>query len=207
MRAYEFMDQLRPIGKVVDTLNEIITIDELVQPSEEHKRRVADIAKTPVKGFPNIYWGESKGAATIVSKKDDVVLGYTICLILDNPNSTEYPYYVCPKNLYSWAHDGGVTALNLIKASIRLAGDTPVMSDIQLSRAAKKFLRKNVESGALCGSVFNLKTGKVTPYDPDIWVNDDDYRILFMEHGGMPYPLHPLLVESGSWYWKQIIRT
>lgn len=205
MRAHEFME-LKTIGSIVDTLNEIETIDELVQPSEEHKKVIASVSDTKVDGFTDIYYGLHNNSQLAVSaKKDDIILGYTIAVLVKNPNSNKFPVYLCPKNLYSWVKDGGITALNLIKAVISLAGNIPVMSDIQLSPSAKKFLKKNVESGSLTGKVFNLSNGNVTPYDPDIWESDDNYRILFLEHYSAGYP-SGLIIES-TWNWNSILKS
>lgn len=203
MRSQEFLEQLESSGKIVDTLTEIITIDRLAQPSEEHKKKISDRATIPIEEFSDMYWGMYNDIAVIAAKNHNNLLGYAVCVKLENKKSKDFPYYICPKNLYSWAKDSGVTALNLIKAIIRLAGNIPVMSDIELSPSAKKFLKKNVESGALKGKVFNLSTGQVTPYDADIWLNDDNYRILFIEHGGIAYATNSLIIE-GTWNWKNI---
>jgi len=203
MKVSEFIKNMEPAGNIVDTLNEIITIGELTQPSEEHKRTISSMATVPVEYLRDIYWGMYEDNAVIVSKKDDFIMGYTICVRLDNPMSKEFSSYICPVNLYSWVKDGGNTALNLVRAAIRLAGDIPVMSDIRLSPSAKRFLQKNVESGAINGKVFDLETGQISGYDPDIWVNDDKKRILFMEHQGIGYSRNSLIIE-GTWNWRQI---
>lgn len=108
-----------------------------------------------------------------------------------------------PKNLYSWANDGGASAMKVIKAIISLS-QYPVLSDIELSDSVKKFLRRKVETGELNGEIFNLKTGEVTPYNGDIWETDDDYRVLFMEHMGRNHINESLLMPTGTWNWDQL---
>ena len=130
-------------------------------------------------------------------------MAYAIGVLLRNDKSEKFNIYMTPKNLYSWANDGGASALKVIKAIISLS-QYPVLSDIRLSDSAKKFLRRKVKTGELNGEIFNLKTGEVTPYDEDIWETDDDYRVLFMEHMGRNHINESLLMPTGTWNWSQL---
>jgi hypothetical protein len=190
-----------------DDLVEINTIHGLSQPTDKIKQQVMSCTITPVDGFQNTYYGMYESSQLIVAiKKDEKLIAYAIGELSNNSKSSEFDKYIIPKNLYSWGNDKGESALKVIKAMIQLS-PYPVLSDIDLSQPAKKFLQRKVETGELNGQIFNLKTGQVTPYDPDIWVTDDDERILMMEHGGRNHLKPTLLMSTGIWNWRQITKS
>lgn len=184
-------------------INEIITVDEIVQPDDNRKKHIANLATKIVPNFTNLYYNVVNNQLLVVAKNKNDIMGYAIGELASNDKSSEFATYMIPKNLYSWANDKGATALRIIKAMIQIS-HCPVLSDLRLSIRAKKFLRRKVEAGELNGEVFNLKTGQVTPYDPDIWVSDDDERILIMEHGGRNHLKPSLLMPTGTWNWRQL---
>jgi hypothetical protein len=198
------ISELLPYATENDPLTEIITIGQLDQPTAEKINLVNKTANEPVENFSDTYVGLYENTQLIVAiKKDGRLMAYAIGVLLRNDKSEKFNIYMTPKNLYSWANDGGASALKVIKAIISLS-QYPVLSDIRLSDSAKKFLRRKVKTGELNGEIFNLKTGEVTPYDEDIWETDDDYRVLFMEHMGRNHINESLLMPTGTWNWSQL---
>lgn len=193
MRPHEF---LTPI-------TEILTVHELVQPSQNMIDHVKDIANNKLSYYDDIYYSVYDNQLIVVCKSDDIVTGYTIGVML-KPISNTIDAYICPKNLYSWANDNGKTALKLIKSIILICKEQniPVLSDIELTGPAKKFLKKCVESGNLTGKIFDLNTGTISKYDPNIWDVDDNNRVLFLEHNTVPFGKS--LINEGTWNWKQL---
>lgn len=200
------ISDLIPYDTEPDALFEIRTIGQLPQPTKEIVDLVNKIAVEPVENFTDTYAGLHENIQLVVAiKQNGRLIAYSIGMLETNNQSSEFSTYLVPRNLYSWAKDNGKSALKVIKAMIRLS-HYPVLSDINLSPPAKKFLQRKVETGELNGEVFNLKTGQVSAYDPDIWITDDDERILMMEHMGRNHlsPLHSLLVPTGTWNWRQM---
>lgn len=188
-----------------EELNEIITIQQLQPPTSEIIDMVKNTATDPVDNFQDTYAGLYGNSQLVVAiKQDDELLAYAIAELVTNSASVEFSTYLVPKNLYNWANDNGKSALKVIKAMISLS-QYPVLSDTSLSPAAKKFLKRKVETGELSGEVFNMKTGQVSPYDPDIWETDDNERILIMEHHGRNHLNPTLLMPSGTWNWSQLL--
>lgn len=187
-----------------DDLIEINTIHELPQPTDKIKQQVMSYAVTPVDGIQDTYYGMYESSQLIVAiKKDEKLIAYAIGELSKNSKSFEFNKYITPKNLYSRGDDKGESALKVIKAMIRLS-PYPVLSDIDLSTPAKKFLKRKVETGELNGQIFNLKTGEITKYDPDVWITDDLERIVMLEHGGRNHLTQSLLMPTGSWNWRQL---
>jgi hypothetical protein len=185
-------------------IDEVITIDELPPPTSQIVHQVKSLTVTSVPNFTDTYWGTYGTTQLIVAiKQKNELIAYTIGVLSANNKSSGISTFMVPKNLYSWANDHGASALKVIKALISLSS-YPVLSDIELSPAAKRFLQKKVETGDLDGRVFNLASGAVTPYDPDIWITDDDERILFLEHLGRNHLLPSLLMPTGTWNWRQL---
>jgi hypothetical protein len=185
-------------------LSEIITISELSQPTDKIKQQIVQMADKTVDEYPDTYYGMYESSQLIVAiKKDEKLIAYAIGELSKNDKSSEFDKYMIPKNLYSWANDEGKSALMVIKAMIHLSS-YPVLSDISLSIPAKKFLKRKVETGELNGQIFNLKTGEITKYDPDVWDTDDLERIVMLEHGGRNHLTQSLLMPTGSWNWRQL---
>ena len=95
----------------------------------------------------------------------------------------------------------------MIKAIIKLS-DLPVVSDLELTPASKKFLRKEIDRGTLNARTLNLNTGDVTPYDPSIFTRDDDYRVLLLDQPfGTPISesRRSLFMQS-TWNHSQLLR-
>jgi hypothetical protein len=198
------IDEILIHNEETNPLVEIMTIGQLEQPTEEIINLVNNAANEPVENFSDTYAGLYGNTQLVVAiKRDDRLIAYAIGELSQNDKSEKFNIYMTPKNLYSWAKDNGNSALKVIKAMIRLSPH-PVLSDIRLSDAAKKFLRRKVNTGELNGEIFNLKTGEVTPYDEDIWETDDDYRVLFMEHMGRNHINESLLMPTGTWNWSQL---
>jgi hypothetical protein len=203
MKISEILD-MRITCVETDDLVEINTIRELPQPTDEIKQQVMSHTVNPVDGFQDTYYGMYESSQLIVAiKKDKKLIAYAIGELSNNSKSSEFDTYMIPKNLYSWGNDKGESALRVIKAMIRLS-PYPVLSDIDLSPPAKKFLQRKVETGELNGQIFNLKTGEITKYDPDVWITDDLERIVMLEHGGRNHLMSSLLMPTGSWNWRQL---
>jgi len=193
------------VREFLTPITEIITVDELVQPSDDIIEIIKRETVYSIDNHPGIYYAVLDNQLLIASKVDEELQGYLIGTLLSSPTTTVISKYICPKNMYSWAKDGGKTALAMIRATISLAREYgyPVLSDIQMTVPAKKFMKKVVENGNITGKVFNLVTGQISAYDPDIWEIDDEYRILLMQHSNESYNKNRLIRE-GTWNWKQL---
>jgi len=183
-------------------ISEIITIQELPQPSDNIKKYIYD--NTTVHHHDTIYYNNNiDGHLVVASKTDTELLGYAVCVIKNNLKYTTIQNYIVPQNLYSWANDHGKTALSIIKSVINIS-NVPVLSDLELSPSAKKFLERSIDSNQLRAKTFNLTNGDVTAYDPSIWKHDDTYRVLIMnEHGTNPHT-SKFPIYEGTWNWSQL---
>ncbi|CAB4122432.1 hypothetical protein UFOVP29_20 [uncultured Caudovirales phage] len=181
-------------------IDEIITVDVLEQPSEEQKKQKADLASTHYQD--NLYYHRHGKNLLVVCKDDETVFGYVDCIAYQNAAFSQIPIFIVPHNLYSWANDHGKTALSLIKAVIHLA-NMPVLGDLELTPASKKFLKNQIAGGTLRARTFNLKNGDVTPYDTSIWTHDDNFRVLLLDQRfGTPISGSHQLMESTWNYLK-----
>lgn len=184
-------------------IHEIITVHTLQQPTAAHKKTIFGMCNVHYRD--NIYYHNQSDMLIVCAKTDSEQLGYAVGIRHNNPKFNEIPQYIVPQNLYSWANDHGQTTLSIIKAMISLSKE-PVISDIEMTTAAKKFLQKSIENGNLKGKIFNLNNGDVGPYDPDVWITDDNYRVLIMENMlGIPLGnSHNIPIFEGWWNWLQI---
>jgi hypothetical protein len=182
-------------------INEIITVDELVQPSKELIATIDELTTNEVEN--NIYYGRSGEQLIVAYKSNRRLVGYVIGVRQEYHNIT----YMIPRNIYSWANDNGKTALLLLKTLISISKPMPVLSDIQMSRQAKRFIEKNIDSGHITAEIFDLKTGDVTAYDTDIWKTDDDRRVLIMEQHFRSHPTalsENLIMPFSGWNWHTV---
>ena len=191
-------------SKYAMKLSEIITVDQLVQPSSEELKTYTDSATSHYQD--NIWYSKDVGNITVVAKNQNTVLGLIMGIAYHQPQFSELPRFVVPHNLYSWAKDNGATALALIKAIIKLS-NIPVVSDIQLTPASKKFLRKQIAAGTLNARTLNLNTGDVTPYDVSIFDRDDDFRVLLLDQPfGTPIYERRIPIAQSTWNHAQLLR-
>lgn len=186
-------------------LSEIITVDELKQPNSEELKYYSSLAQTHYR--EDLWYSKDEGSLIVVSKTPNRVDGLVVAQTYHNPAFQELPKFVVPHNLYSWAADGGATALLLIKAVIKLS-DFPVVSDVMLTPASKKFLAKQIDRGMLSARTLNLNTGEVSPYDPTVFTRDDDFRVLLLDQPfGTPISEHNrITVTQSTWNHAALLR-
>lgn len=159
-------------------ISEITTVDKIMQPTELQKKHIANFAT--IHYIDNLYYAKDGDNITVVAKDGDIILGYVVGIAYHNPLFKDIPKFVVPKNLFSWANDSGITALSLIKAVIKLS-EIPVLSDIELTNASKRFLKKQINLGNLRAQTFDLNTGNVTTYNDNLWEIDDDHRVILLD--------------------------
>lgn len=200
MRAREFIDEIR-------------TMNELVPLTSDKKELIASI--TVEHYIDDIYYGYSGQTLVVASKVNgpnsdaNEMNACAVCVLYNNPHYKLLPQFYVPKNMYSWVKDGGVTTTKLIKAIINLA-QVPVLSDLEMTPPAKKTFQRKIENGEIGAKIFNICNGDITPYNSDIWVNDDDCRVIFFEHAlGTPdikYSESSKLLTEYSYNWSDIMK-
>lgn len=185
-------------------VNEILTVDALVQPTPETLEHLTSKITTPYKD--DIYYHKDGSNITVMRKRSDQILGLLIAQAYHNPLFDQIPDFIVPLNLYSWAEDKGVTALELIKALMKIS-PLPVVSDLEMTKHAKRFLEKQIDQGGLKARTLNLNTGAVTPYEKSIWNQDDDHRVLILDQPfGTPLNLNRSKVMETTWNHAQLLR-
>lgn len=149
----------------------------LEQPSPERLEHLTSEITTLYAN--DIYYHKDGANVSLMRKTAGKVLGLLLAQAYHNPLFEQLPDFIVPVNLYSWADDKGATALQLIKALMKIS-PLPVVSDIQMTPSAKQFLKKQIDLGTLKSRTLNLDTGDVTPYDNSIWNQDDHHRVLIL---------------------------
>jgi hypothetical protein len=184
-------------------ISEIITVDQLVQSTAAVKQKVYDLCDNHYKD--NLWYYNDGSQLIVCAKNDENNLGYIVGQKYQNKKFESIPNFVVAKNFYSWANDNGQTALGLILALINIS-TIPVLSDIEMTEYAKKFFKKNIANGTIKAKTFNLNNGDITAYNPDIWDNDDDFRVIFLENkfGNPILNEHSVEIFQGRWNWQQI---
>lgn len=183
---------------------EILTMDALMPPSPEQLAQITQHVTTLYK--EDIYYHKDGANVTVMRKRSDQILGLLIGEAYENQMFEQIPKFIVPVNLYSWASDKGVTALQLIKALMKIS-PLPVVSDIQMTPQAKRFLEKQIDQGTLKARTLNLDTGEVTPYDDSIWSRDDDHRVLILDQPfGTPITGRVSHIQEATWNHAQLLR-
>jgi hypothetical protein len=154
----------------------------------------------------DIYYHQNNSDFLIVRRSGEKVLGLLNSVGYCNPAFKEFPCFVVPKNLYSWADDRGQTALTLIKSLLALS-QSPVVSDLEMTPQAKKFMQRQINNGELRARTLNLDTGDVSPYDSTIWSSDDDYRVLILNQPfGQPLSAPSSKIMETTWNHAQLLK-
>lgn len=185
-------------------IDEIITMDALVQPTPAQLEDITRGITTPYKN--DIYYDQHGADVHIARKTQGKVYGLLLARAYHNPLFDQLPDFIVPENLYSWADDKGVTALNLIKALMKIS-PLPVVSDVRMTPQAKRFMEKQIDQGSLKARTLNLDTGDITPYDVTIWHQDDDYRVLILDQPfGKPINGPPSQIMEYTWNHAHMLR-
>lgn len=186
-------------------INEIRTVRELVTLTSDKKQLIDEI--TSISYSSDIFYGYSGTTLVVAVKNNNEILACAVCIQYKNPAYELVPLFYVPKNMYSWVKDGGNTTTKLIKAIINIS-DIPVLSDIEMTDAAKSSFKKKIDNHAIKAKIFNICNGELSQYDPDIWEKDDDCRVLFLEHSfGSPttsIPLSNFSINEGTYNWSKI---
>lgn len=183
---------------------EILTMDALMPPSPEQLAQITQHVTTLYK--EDIYYHKDGANVTVMRKTSDQILGLLISQAYDNPRFKQIPKFIVPHNLYSWAQDKGATALELIKVLMKIS-PLPVVSDLEMTHQAKRFLEKQIDQGTLKARTLNLLTGDVTPYDNLIWHQDDHHRVLILDQPfGTPITGRVSHIQEATWNHAQLLR-
>lgn len=178
-------------------IEEIMLAQELVQPTSDQLEQMAGPATTPYKD--SLWYHEENHHLLIVRRLSGGVVGLVKAVAYHNPRFDRMPDFVVPENLYSWANDQGETALMLLKAVLDIS-PLPVVSDIEMTQQAQRFLQKQISRGTLRARTLDLNTGDVTPYDPTVWTHADNYRVLILNQPfGTPINNPPLPRMETVW--------
>lgn len=187
-------------------INEIITVAELVEPPDYIKQII--VQQTINHFQDNIFYTDLSDPSgfIVAAKKDNELLAYVAGVKYTNKKFADIPSFIVPQNIYSWVTDRGTTALTILKTLIKLA-KMPVLSDVEMTPAAKRFIQKNIENQNLAGKEFDLNTGTVSAYDKSIWTQESDSRVLILEQllgktvGSFPFPIY-----SGQYNYTQLLK-
>ena len=178
-------------------INEIITVDALVQPTPEQLHNMIKHVQTTY--GQDVYYHKQGTDLTVVKKTTDKVWGLIMGVSYHQPKFDKIPKFIVPENLYSWVKDSGATALELVQTMIKLS-DLPVVSDINMTPQAKRFLQKQIDARTLNARTLDLDTGEVSVYDESIWHQDDDHRVLILHQPfGKPMNSHPQHIQECVW--------
>jgi hypothetical protein len=195
MREHEFISEIR-------------TVNILVPLTPEKKDNIGNI--TTRHFGDDIYYGYSGDTLVVAAKVGQDMTACAVCPVYKNPAYILAPKFMVPKNLYSWVRDAGKTTTAVIRAIIKLA-NMPVLGDLEMTPPAKRAFKKKIDDHEIKAKIFNLCTGDITQYDPDIWDTDDDCRVMFLEHAmGMPATTVPLSkmkisINEGTYNWSQVM--
>lgn len=185
-------------------IDEILTVDALVQPSHTEVQQLTQHVTTLYRD--DIYYHRDGANVTVMRKRSDQILGLLIGQAFENQMFEQIPKFIVCVNLYSWADDSGMTALQLIKALMKIS-PLPVVSDIQMTPQAKRFLKKQIDGHTLKARTLNLDTGSVTPYHDSIWSRDDLYRVLILDQPfGTPISGKVNHIQETTWNHAQLLR-
>ena len=103
----------------------------------------------------DIYYHKDGANVSVTRLVEDQLLGLLIGQAFENQMFEQIPKFIVPVNLYSCVDDSGVTALELIKALMKIS-PLPVVSDIQMTPQAKRFLEKQIDRHTLIARTLNL---------------------------------------------------
>jgi len=185
-------------------IDEIITMDALVQPSPEQLDNLTHKITTPYS--QGLYYHKDGANVSVIRKDAHELQDLLVGIAYHNPAFEQLPDFIVPMNLYSWVKDQGHTALQLIKALMKIS-PLPVVSDVRMTPQAKRFLEKQIDQGSLKARTLNLDTGDITPYDVSIWNNDDDYRVLILDQPfGKPINGAPSQIMEYTWNHAHMLR-